>query len=79
MLDKVCTLVRGDTRKIGKNVAQSLIDRSNIFAKFASHRKRHGALIIRTIYLLPCRSDEYLRIIAVELGRILTRRKVKAE
>jgi hypothetical protein len=40
------------------------------------------ALIVRAIDLLPGRSDEYMecmRFLAIQLGRILLRRKFKAE
>jgi hypothetical protein len=44
MEDKVGALLHGDTRKIDHGIAQSLIDRSKIVAKFAREGKRRRAL-----------------------------------
>jgi hypothetical protein len=79
MEDKVRALLYGDTREIGQGIAQSLIDCSKVVAKLARQRKRQRALVIRAIYLLPCRSHEYLRVVTIEMGGILTVRKVKTK
>ena len=77
--DKVRTLLHGHTREIDQGVAESLIDRSNAIAKLARPGKRQPALVIRAIDLLPRRSDEYMGVVTIKMGGILTRRKVKAE
>ena len=77
--DKVRTLLHTDTGEIDQGIAESLIDRSNAVAKIASSGKRQRALVVRAIDLLPGRSDEYVRAVTLEMGGILTRRKLKAE
>src|SRR5262249_11332423 len=79
MEDKLRALLHGYTGEIDQGIAQSLIDRSKVVAKLTRQRKRQRALVIRAIYLLPGRSDEYLRVVAIEARGILTGRKVKAE
>ena len=77
--EEVGALLDGDTGEIHQGITQSLIYRSKVVAKLARLGKRQRALVIRAIYLLPGRSDEYFRVVAIELGGILTGRKVKAE
>ena len=79
MEDKLRALLHGYTGEIDQGIAQSLIDRSKVVAKLTRQRKRQRALVIRAIYLLPGRSDEYLRVVAIEARGILTGRKVKTE
>lgn len=77
--DKVRPLLHGDTGKIDQGITESFIDRSKVVAKLARQGERQRALFIPAIYLLPGRSDEYLRVVAIEMGSILTGRKGKAE
>ena len=66
--NEVCALLRGQERKFGERIAQAFIDRADRSARFARHGEQDRALVIRAIDLLPRRSDEYLRVIAIDSG-----------
>ena len=77
--DKVRTLLHADAREIDQGIAESLIDRLNAAAKLARLGKRQRALVVRALDLLPGRSDGCVRVVTIQMGGILTRRKLKSE
>src|SRR6478672_1328704 len=64
MEDELSAVVRGRAGEIDRRVTQPLVDRANMVAEFARHRKRRRALLVRTIDLFPGRSYKDLRVIS---------------